>query len=540
MSDVQTSCENWLRARPQRQPKKGACELLATALATDPKDVPFALLYVVAGDGKSAALLGSTGIPVSSPMRAAMEEVSEDMASQRWPLSGALRNQAPVVVSKISERFDEVPVGPWPEPVTQAIILPAVGVGEDAVKTLLVLGINPRRALDGEYRRFMALISSHVASTLASARAHEKLQIVLSSITDGLAVLDKNWKYTYFSEQAARIIGMRPEELLGRCVWDLFPNAQDTEFYRGYHRAVESRLSVHFEEYYPHPLNKWLECYCYPSEAGLSVYFHDITKRKNAENDLRDANAQLAHRATHLEALVQQRTVKLMETIGELEAFSYSIAHDMRAPLRSLQGYSTILTTDFAPQLESEAQEYLHRIARSASRMDKLIQDVLNYSRVVRADLPLEPVDVEQLLRGILDTYPMFAADKASVSVQRPFSAVLGNEAMLMQIFSNLMGNAVKFVAPGLKPSIKIWAENVAPMVRLYVQDNGIGIAPDQHDKIFQIFQQVERNAEGTGIGLAIVKKAVERMGGKVGLISHLGQGSTFWIELCSASTDKP
>jgi PAS domain S-box-containing protein len=105
---------------------------------------------------------------------------------------------------------------------------------------------------------------------------------VLNSITDGLAVLDKNWRYTYFSEQGARIIGMRREQLLGECVWEMFPHAQGTKFYAEYHRAAETGQSVHFEEFYPEPLNSWLECHCYPSSEGLAVYFRDITDRKRA------------------------------------------------------------------------------------------------------------------------------------------------------------------------------------------------------------------------------------------------------------------
>jgi signal transduction histidine kinase/HAMP domain-containing protein len=270
--------------------------------------------------------------------------------------------------------------------------------------------------------------------------------------------------------------------------------------------------------------------------AGVAVTL-DISERKRVENELRQAHAQLADKANQLETLVERRTAKLRETIGELEAFSYSIAHDMRAPLRALQGFSDLLLTDYAGKLDQDGQRYLSRIANAADRMDKLIQDVLNYSRVVQSDFPLARVDVAELLRGIIDTYPNFASEKSEIVIGQPMPDVLGNEAMLTQVFSNLIGNAVKFVAPTVRPRIEIRAEAKDARVRILVQDNGIGIAPGQHEKIFEIFQQVEKGKgyEGTGIGLAIVKKAIERIGGTVGVHSELGRGSTFWIELAAA-----
>jgi PAS domain S-box-containing protein len=253
---------------------------------------------------------------------------------------------------------------------------------------------------------------------------------------------------------------------------------------------------------------------------------------RESENALRAANAQLADKATHLEAEVQQRTVRLRETIGELESYSYSIAHDMRAPLRSLQGFSQILLADYGDKFEDEARGFLERISAAAGRMDRLIQDVLNYSRMARGEAPREVVDVEELLRGIIETYPMFAPDKAEIVLDGPFPVVCGNEAMLMQIFSNLFGNAVKFVTPGVKPRIRVRAEVFPDRVRFFVEDNGIGIPANQHEKIFGIFQKLSRDFDGTGIGLAIVKKAVERMDGRVGVESEPGRGSTFWIEM--------
>jgi signal transduction histidine kinase len=260
-------------------------------------------------------------------------------------------------------------------------------------------------------------------------------------------------------------------------------------------------------------------------------------QRRYAEQALRLAQEELSRHAENLEKQVAERTALLRETIGELEAFSYSISHDMRAPLRAMQSFALILDDECGAQINANGKEYIRRITSAAERMDRLIQDVLTYSRVARTDLTLESVDVAKLLQDILDSYPMFQSPAADIQVQGEFPLVLAAEAVLTQCISNLLGNAVKFVAPGIVPQVRIWAEvgNDPSMVQLCFRDNGLGIPKEAHENIFGIFQRVSKSFEGTGIGLSIVKKGIERMGGRVGLDSTPGRGSLFWLELRAA-----
>jgi signal transduction histidine kinase len=166
--------------------------------------------------------------------------------------------------------------------------------------------------------------------------------------------------------------------------------------------------------------------------------------------------------------------------------------------------------------------------------MDTLIQDVLAYTRVLHSDIKMEAVNLDELVRQIIGTYPPLHDGRAEIQIQGMLPRVFGNKASLSQCVSNLLINAIKFVAPGTKPLVKVWAraERADPRVRLWVEDNGIGIAPKDQERIFKMFERVSPNYEGTGIGLAIVQKAMERMGGKAGVESAIGIGSKFWIQL--------
>jgi signal transduction histidine kinase/integral membrane sensor domain MASE1 len=250
---------------------------------------------------------------------------------------------------------------------------------------------------------------------------------------------------------------------------------------------------------------------------------------------------QLKQHAETLEKTVAERTARLRETIGELEAFSYSISHDLRAPLRAMQNYASILQNDEAARLSAEGKGYLARIATGANRLDRLIQDVLTYSRVGRIDTPLHLVDLDKLVCDIIEQYPAFHSPRAEIQIKAPLGSVKANEAALTQCISNLLGNAVKFVTPGTAARLKIWSQPAGAEVRLCIEDNGIGIAPTHKERIFRMFERVhnDKSYEGTGIGLAIAKKAIERMEGEIGFDSEPGRGSTFWIQLPKGSDSK-
>jgi signal transduction histidine kinase len=285
---------------------------------------------------------------------------------------------------------------------------------------------------------------------------------------------------------------------------------------------------------------------------------------KRTEAALRDGERQLRQWNSELERRVAERTATLEETISDLEDFSHSITHDLRAPLRAIRSFAQILGEECLVCGRPRAQEHIQRITNAAARMDKLIQDVLQYSRLARSEVRLGAVDVQALLRGIIETYPAFQPPQVEIKIEGTLPRVLGNEAALTQCFSNLLGNAIKFVAPGTRPQVRVWAEmgkvegrrqnaesgiqdhaslitqHASPSVRLWFADNGIGIPKDAQQRIFNMFQRLDKSYDGTGVGLTVVRKAVEKMGGKVGLESEPGHGSRFWVELrVAAETDK-
>ena len=234
----------------------------------------------------------------------------------------------------------------------------------------------------------------------------------------------------------------------------------------------------------------------------------------------------------------EERRTKLESANRELESFADTVSHDLRAPLRTVRGMAAALQEDHGPQLDESARAYMDRITHAAERMDRLIQDLLEYSRISRVDFELQAVGllavVESAKRSLASD---LLSSQGEILVQRDLPFVLANDMLLTQALVNLLSNALKFVATGVKPRIEVSTREVGGRVQLFIKDNGIGIPAEYRQKIFRIFERLHSASEypGTGIGLAIVEKAVTRMGGSLGFESTTAQGSTFWIELRKA-----
>lgn len=267
--------------------------------------------------------------------------------------------------------------------------------------------------------------------------------------------------------------------------------------------------------------------------ATLVAAVNAALRARRRQYELRDLLAEREALLDSLERRVQERTTRLQEMVAELESFSYSVSHDLRAPLRIMAGYAKVVVEEHGSTLTPEVRHYVERIAFSAEKMDRLTQDVLAYTRLARGEITLEAIDLTKAVKELIEEYPEIAAARDAIRLREPLARVWGHGPSLAQAISNLLGNALKFARPGVHPQVDVFTQRRGDRVRIVVRDNGIGVDQANQAKIFRIFERaVGMNVPGTGIGLAIVKKAAERMGGTVGVESKRGHGSRFWIDL--------
>ncbi|MBW4605604.1 MAG: CHASE3 domain-containing protein [Calothrix sp. FI2-JRJ7] len=365
----------------------------------------------------------------------------------------------------------------------------------------------------------------------------EKFRQLAENIHEVFWIFDpRNGQLIYVSPAYERIWGRTVESLQNNPMgWSEAIHPDDKQRHAEQHQENIHRgtLNVEYRIIRPDGQVRWIEDRGFPirNQEGeiyrVAGVAEDVTERKRKEAEIQLLNETLEQR-------VQERTVQLQEVNAEMEAFAYSISHDLRAPLRTMQGFAQALQEDYGEQLDEIAHEYIQYITEGAVQMDGLIADLLSYSRLTRVQIELQQVDLNTIVQEALKQLGAEIKEKHALITIDTLPSVMAHRPTLMQVITNLISNAIKFVEPLTQPKVHIYAREQQNLVYLWVEDNGIGIAPEHQERIFRVFERLHgtESYPGTGIGLAIVRKAVERMNGKAGVESQVNSGSRFWIEL--------
>lgn len=381
-----------------------------------------------------------------------------------------------------------------------------------------------------------------ITGRIQAEEAQKVLAAIVECSADAILSKDLAGNILSWNEGAERLFGYAPEEVLGQTIYRLIPEKNRTDEAEILRKVMNGERVYSYETARLRKDGSVVEISLSASPVrdalgriiGASTIARDISDRKKAEAALREAKDRLAGQADEAERLVAKRTEELTETNKHLEAFVYSIAHDLRAPLRAMQGFSTLLLQEYAPVLDERGRDFAQRIKKSAQFMDALLEDLLVFSRISQQRVELVPVALKAIVPTALAQLEREIREaNAVVESSGDWPNVMAHEATLAQVLGNLISNAVKFVPPGVSPVVRLWVETHGDMIRVWVADNGIGIAAKHHEQIFQLFSRLGGESyPGTGLGLAIVQKGIERMRGRVGVESNAGAGSRFWFEL--------
>jgi PAS domain S-box-containing protein len=367
----------------------------------------------------------------------------------------------------------------------------------------------------------------------ALRESEEKFKILVEEMSDGYSVLQGS-QIVFANKLSAEMFGYTGEEVVGRTIQEFLPPETIGELAKvRAKRHTGDAVPGHYEVAMVRKDGTTLIAELgtrtmeYGGKPALSVVIRDITERKQAEEEIRRLNEQLEQR-------VIERTTQLQAVNKELEAFAYSVSHDLRAPLRSIDGFSQVLIEDYVDKLDEEGNDYLQRVRAASQRMGELIDDLLNLSRVTRGEMCHEDVDLSAMAQAICSDLQCSQPKRKVKFVIKPELVDRGDMRLLRAAFENLLGNAWKFT--GKKKSARIefgQIENDGQHV-YFVRDNGVGFDMDYADKLFGAFQRLHSPSEfeGTGIGLATVQRIIHRHGGNIWAESKLNKGTTFYFTL--------
>lgn len=372
---------------------------------------------------------------------------------------------------------------------------------------------------------------------------------VIENSAEGFSIIDESGQTIVWNNAMERLTGLKAKEVIAKTAWDvqfqLIPEKERVEGLKENLKSIISELLANGEAPFvrkmlekkyelPDGTIRYIEGRIIPikTEKGFILVssIDNITDRKNSEEEIKRMNEEL-------EFKVFERTSQLEAVNKELESFSYSVSHDLRAPLRAIFGFSQILAKRHRESLNKEGQQYMDYIVEASIRMEQLINDLLNYSRLGRKSLEKRPLQLDSFIKNIELEFKQKLDEIGGVFiVENKLPEIPGDETLLRQIFTNLIENAITYRRIEEPLEIKISSESKDNEVVFKISDNGIGIQKEYQEKIFNIFQRLHSDEKypGTGIGLANVRKAASMLNGNVWVESMVGKGSTFFVNLPS------
>jgi PAS domain S-box-containing protein len=363
------------------------------------------------------------------------------------------------------------------------------------------------------------MLAAEQAARIVAETESERANNILNSMSDAFVTLDRDFRFISLNPRAQNLLfdltGETVDAFIGQVIWEKLPDSEESVFGESFKRALDEQIPLTVESLFV-PVRRWFEVRVYPIQNGLSVYFQDITERKQAEKTL------------------EQYAKDLKRSNDELEQFAYVASHDLQEPLRTIASYMELLNMQYADKLDQDAQEIIDFAVSGAKRLRALIQDLLAYSRVTaNARATFAAFNTGKALETALKNLHKEVEETQATLIYEALPTIIGNEGQFVQLFQNLISNAIKF-RRDIKPEIRVNAQSQGTEWLFTVRDNGIGMEAPYLERIFVIFSRLHSQEAypGTGIGLAICKKVVEYHKGRLWVESQAGQGTTFYFTI--------
>ena len=389
--------------------------------------------------------------------------------------------------------------------------------------TLLVPGYENCRAV------LINDITERVKAKEAVQNAERRFRNALDNMIEGCQIISTDWRYLYLNDVAASQGRYPKEQLLGKTMMEIYPGIENSQMFVSLRRCMNERIPISMENEfaYTNGTKSWFNLKLEPVPEGVFILSEDITRVKLNEEELKKYREQL-------EQMVQTRTRQLEAANKELESFSYSVSHDLRAPLRAIDGFSKMILESYNDKLDSTGVRWLEVVRKNSQQMGQLIDDLLQFSRTGRREVSPVSIDMSAMFGSIYNELTADLTGRKINFILEDMPKVNVDHALIKQVIVNLLSNAIKFTKNRDAAEIKVGSYKDNNEIVFYIKDNGAGFDMKYKDKLFGVFQRLHRTEEfeGTGVGLALIQRIIVKHKGKVWAESTEGEGATFYFTL--------